>query len=53
MCIRDRTYLVRAGDLMHLEPGDTHRVENKSASIVQMVIALAPYQEEDKIPVEE
>ena len=42
-----------AGDLVHLEPGDTHRIENKADSVLQMVIALAPFQESDKISIEE
>ena len=40
---------LRAGQLIHIEPGEVHYVINKYGEPVKMVSTLAPYQEEDKI----
>lgn len=40
------------GDLIHIEPGEVHYVVNKSDRKVKMVSTLAPYQEVDKVEVE-
>ena len=40
------------GQLIHIEPNETHYVINRSASLVRMVASLAPYKEGDKIEVD-
>lgn len=40
------------GQFIHIEPKEVHYVINRSAGIVQMVSTLAPYQQTDKIEVE-
>ena len=41
------------GDLIHIEPGETHYVVNRSGGKVKMVSTLAPYQEVDKVEIED
>jgi len=41
-----------AGDLIHIEPGEVHFVNNPYDVKVKMVSTLAPYQEVDKVTVE-
>ncbi|MCC8107955.1 MAG: cupin domain-containing protein [Planctomycetes bacterium] len=43
---------LKAGDLIHIEPGEIHYVVNKSDKPIKMVSTLAPYQEKDKVEVE-
>lgn len=43
---------LKAGDLIHIEPGETHYVINNSDKPMKMVSTLAPYQEKDKEEVE-
>lgn len=40
------------GDLIHIEPGEIHYVNNPYDAKVKMVSTLAPYQEVDKVTVE-
>jgi len=40
------------GKFIHIEPNEVHYVINKSTSVVRMVSCLAPYQENDKIEVD-
>ena len=40
------------GDLIHIEPGEVHYVINRSSQTVKMVSTLAPYQEVDKVEVD-
>jgi quercetin dioxygenase-like cupin family protein len=40
------------GQLIHIEPGEVHYVINNSNGPVRMVSTLAPYQESDKIDIE-
>lgn len=40
------------GQFIHIEPGEIHYVINNSSSYVKMVSTLAPYQQEDKVDVE-
>ena len=40
------------GDLIHIEPGEVHYVINRSDKMVKMVSTLAPFQEVDKVEVE-
>lgn len=40
------------GQLIHIEPGEIHYCVNHSEKPVKMVSALAPYQEVDKVEVE-
>lgn len=41
-----------AGDFIHIEPGEVHYVKNAYDAPVKMVSALAPFQEVDKVSVE-
>lgn len=43
---------LKEGDLIHIEPGEVHYVINQSKASVKMISTLAPYQEVDKIDVE-
>ena len=40
------------GDLIHIEPGEVHYVKNAYGEPVRMVSTLAPYQETDKVNVD-
>lgn len=40
------------GQLIHIEPGEIHYVVNNSDKVMKMVSTLAPYQESDKVIVE-
>lgn len=40
------------GDLIHTEPGEVHYVRNPYDKPVKMISTLAPYQDSDKIEVE-
>ena len=39
------------GDLIHIEPGEVHYVINRGTEMVKMVSTLAPFQEIDKVEV--
>jgi quercetin dioxygenase-like cupin family protein len=41
-----------AGQLIHIEPNEVHYVINRSSSVVRMIASLAPYQESDKVEVD-
>ncbi|MBP1557805.1 MAG: cupin domain-containing protein [Oscillospiraceae bacterium] len=41
-----------AGDMIHIEPGEVHYVKNAYDAPVKMVSTLAPFQEVDKVEVE-
>ena len=43
---------LKAGDLIHIEPEEVHYVKNVSSGKVKMIATLAPYQESDKVTVE-
>ena len=43
---------LKAGDLIHIEPGEVHYCINNSSAKVKMVSTLAPYQEVDKVEVD-
>ncbi|GHV94367.1 polyketide synthase [Spirochaetia bacterium] len=45
-------HTLKAGQLIHIEPNEVHYVINKSSSVVRMVSTLAPFQDVDKIEVE-
>ena len=51
MCSSDLNVL-SAGDLIHIEPGEIHYVKNAYDEPVKMVSTLAPYQEVDKVTVD-
>ena len=40
------------GQMIHIEPGEVHYCINRSDAPVKMVSTLAPYQEKDKVVVE-
>lgn len=37
------------GDFIHIEPSETHYVLNNSGGPIKMISTLAPYQDDDKI----
>ena len=41
------------GQFIHIEPGETHYVINNSSTTVKMISTLAPYQESDKIEIDD
>lgn len=41
------------GQMIHIEPGEIHYVINNSNNLVKMISTLAPYQEVDKVNVED
>ena len=41
-----------AGDMIHIEPGEVHYVRNAYDAPMKMVSTLAPFQEVDKVEVE-
>lgn len=43
---------LKQGDFIHLEPGETHYLVNRSDAPVKMTATLAPYREKDKTDVE-
>lgn len=43
---------LKQGDLIHIEPGEVHYCVNKSSGTVKMISTLGPYQEVDKVDVE-
>ena len=40
------------GQFIHIEPNEVHYVINRSASVARMVSSLAPFQQSDKIEVD-
>lgn len=44
-------HTLKAGQFIHIEPGEVHYVINNSDSLVKMVSTLAPFMESDKIDV--
>ena len=40
------------GQMIHIEPGEVHYCINRSDAPIKMVSTLAPYQEKDKVEVE-
>lgn len=45
-------HVLNAGDLIHIEPGEVHYLKNAYDEPVKMVSTLAPYQEVDKVNVD-
>ncbi len=43
---------MKAGDFIHIEPSEVHYCKNVSDKPIKMVSTLAPYQEVDKVSVE-
>ncbi|NLC89551.1 MAG: cupin domain-containing protein [Clostridiaceae bacterium] len=43
---------LKAGDLIHIEPGEVHYCINNSGKPIKMISTLAPYQESDKFEVD-
>lgn len=43
---------LKPGQLIHIEPGEVHYVINRSSSVIKMIASLAPYQESDKVEVD-
>lgn len=43
---------LKQGDLIHIEPGEIHYCINKTANPIKMISTLGPYQESDKVEVE-
>jgi len=45
-------HTLTAGQLIHIEPNEVHYVINQSSAVVRMVSTLAPYQQVDKVEVD-
>jgi quercetin dioxygenase-like cupin family protein len=45
-------HTLEPGQLIHIEPKEVHYVINKSSAVVRMVSTLAPFQQVDKIEVD-
>ena len=43
---------LKAGDMIHIEPGEIHYVKNSYDKPMKMVSTLAPYTDPDKVEVE-
>jgi mannose-6-phosphate isomerase-like protein (cupin superfamily) len=52
MFIDGKECVLEKGDYIHLEPGETHKVCNYGDTIVKMVVTAAPFQENDKVMIE-
>ncbi|NCC86455.1 MAG: cupin domain-containing protein [Clostridia bacterium] len=50
--VDDIVHHLEKGDFIHIEPGEVHYCINNSDATMKMVSTLAPYQESDKIEVE-
>ncbi|MDR3341252.1 MAG: cupin domain-containing protein [Treponema sp.] len=50
--VDNTAHTLTEGQFIHIEPHEVHYVINRSASVVRMVSTLAPFQEADKIEVE-
>jgi quercetin dioxygenase-like cupin family protein len=50
--VDEETYTLTEGQFIHIEPREVHYVINRSSSVVRMVSSLAPFQEVDKIEVD-
>jgi quercetin dioxygenase-like cupin family protein len=46
------THALGPGQFIHIEPKEVHYVINKSPAVVRMVSSLAPFQQVDKIEVD-
>jgi len=46
------SHVLNRGQFIHIEPGEVHYLVNKSSSVVRMVASLAPFQDSDKVEVE-
>ena len=46
-------HTLSAGDFIHIEPGEIHYVNNRYDKPMKMVSTLAPFQEVDKVDVED
>ena len=44
---------LKPGDLIHIEPGEIHYVINTSDKPMKMVSTLAPYQQKDKVEIDD
>ncbi len=47
------THHLKQGDLIHIEPKEPHYVINRSDKPMKMISTLAPYEEVDKVEVEQ
>ncbi|MDR0652778.1 MAG: cupin domain-containing protein [Synergistaceae bacterium] len=47
-----KTYHLTPGQMIHIEPSEIHYVINNEKNAVRMVSTLAPFQEQDKIDIE-
>ena len=53
MTVDGKTDVYRQGDFIHLEPGEVHRLENRSQVEARFIVTTSPYMDRaDKIVVE-
>lgn len=50
--VDDTVYHLKQGDFIHIEPSEVHYCINNSKSVMKMISTLAPFQESDRIDVE-
>ncbi len=50
--VDDSVVHLSKGQLIHIEPGEVHFVKNRSDAPVKMISTLAPFQEVDKVEVD-
>ncbi|GHV83101.1 polyketide synthase [Spirochaetia bacterium] len=50
--VDDVPHKLTKGQFIHIEPGEVHYVINNSNAPMRMISSLAPYQEKDKIEVD-
>jgi quercetin dioxygenase-like cupin family protein len=50
--VNGKPHTLTQGQFIHIEPGETHYVINKSSSKVRMTACLAPFKDGDKVEVE-
>ena len=46
-------HTIKQGDFINIEPGEVHFVINNSSAVVKMISTLAPYQDIDKVDIED
>jgi quercetin dioxygenase-like cupin family protein len=50
--VDNEAHTLTAGQFIHIEPHEVHYVLNQSSQVARMVSSLAPFQEADKIEVD-
>lgn len=51
--VEGTVYTLKQGDLIHIEPSESHYCVNPYDAAVKMISTLAPYQETDKVEIDD